>query len=1220
MVLLFSQALTVWAGGQSDRKKKAAAPALPAAPAVPGTNAGEAGPAGGETGMAEQPGAAGEAGTAEQPPVAGEAGTTEQPPVAGEAGTTEQPLAAGEAGGTAENGAANGGTETPGMEPELPELTAEQSLVDMDIRTSTLTELAAWCRSLGLSEGGTREELASRLRVHFQLNPRPGQTGEEEGNQKTITIESARSTEYFTLDVVDEEYARLRGDVIVSLKDGEALHRITAREILYNRTRNLMSATGGVRYVKEEGETIETFRGENITINLDNWSSIFMDGVSEKTLQEDETTYRFAGTVISRSEEEVTVLNKAEITNATNDEAFWSLNASKLWLLPGSDFAIFNAHLKVGEIPVLYIPFFYFPADEVVFHPVLGFRSREGNFVQTTTYILGRPKVSSSTESSITKILGGGPDMEKVREGVFLRSTGKKKVDANEISLKAIMDLYANLGTYFGTELTVPKRGILSSFDLSGGIGITRDVAMMPGNFYTPFVRYDGTSDWNSSRLFTWDVPIRYRLKTNGSLSGRNGSLTWAIPFYSDPFVDKDFLNRSEDMDWVHMIQEGGNLAKVDEATDTTILGAHEWRLNGALTPSFPSLRPYVSTLSLSSFTSTVAFRTRESAAKYTYIDPSGMRYSPNRTFFFPDKFTLYSVSLSIAGTPLTLGTRTAAAQPAKAAAAGEDILKNIGDPRSPWEKAPEGTKAGAADPANLVPPALAQHFEVPRAAGPQFSIGYQINPSSASELQYRSDRTHWKEFSDIDWSEISSVLSTVRGDASTSFNLNHANGGAYTNTFRLSGTGSWQDYNYANGQAEEFTDALGALDKTKIRAARNRAYAATYFTTSYDFSSTLRPLYRSAVWGNSSLQYSFKGLLAKSEFKDPAAAGTGSSGSGSTAAQDHPEWEVKYGAWDKDNLDSHQFATNLAANVMDKAQTFTLTADLPPKDATLAGNATMRVWISETNARMRVLKPAQEDVRKPEPFYLTETLLFGKHGSFQQYTVLDTEKREYTTLTSNLSLFGFSAAYTAVRSIPYHFEVGSGWVQQGEEGLNSRDFVLGYNQTFKKEELWKKRLSFSLNVNSSMTFDLQRYTYSRLNFGMGFTLGINKFVDISLATTSENSTVYRYFKDIPGFQIPISMPEGDQNNFFLDLANSFRFDKEELRKSSGFKLKTFKLQITHHLGDWNAKLGMTLSPYLPSGAREYKFNNELSFVVQWIPISEIKTEMNYNKDVWTFK
>ena len=113
-----------------------------------------------------------------------------------------------------------------------------------------------------------------------------------------------------------------------------------------------------------------------------------MDGVSVKSTQNDETSYYFSGEVITRNDQEVTILSKATIGNAKNEEALWTLNASRVWLLTGSDFAIFNAVLKVGEIPVLYIPFFYFPADEMIIHPVIGYRSREGSYAQTTTYVL----------------------------------------------------------------------------------------------------------------------------------------------------------------------------------------------------------------------------------------------------------------------------------------------------------------------------------------------------------------------------------------------------------------------------------------------------------------------------------------------------------------------------------------------------------------------------------------------------------------------------------------------------------------------------------------------------------------------------------------------------------------------------------------------------------------------------------------------------------------
>ncbi|MDR2135055.1 MAG: hypothetical protein LBO76_00385, partial [Treponema sp.] len=314
----------------------------------------------------------------------------EPPEAAAEAPETggETPEAGAEAPEAGPGGAEAGGDEAAG---ENPGLTAER-VIELDIKTSTLQELADWCASLELPQGGGREELAARLRAYYGLeNAAEAAEGAEAGG-RAIVIESARSTEYFTLDEADEEYARLRGNVAISLKDGGATHRISAQEILFNRTRNLVTARGEVSYVKEEGDTVETFRGDSISVNLDSWATTLTDGISERALSGEQTTYRFEGTVISRSEEEVTILKDASISNASGKNSYWSLDATKLWLLPGSDFALQNAVLKVGEIPLFYIPFFYYPADEIVFHPVLGYRSREGNFIQTTTYILGRPK------------------------------------------------------------------------------------------------------------------------------------------------------------------------------------------------------------------------------------------------------------------------------------------------------------------------------------------------------------------------------------------------------------------------------------------------------------------------------------------------------------------------------------------------------------------------------------------------------------------------------------------------------------------------------------------------------------------------------------------------------------------------------------------------------------------------------------------------------------
>jgi lipopolysaccharide assembly outer membrane protein LptD (OstA) len=196
-------------------------------------------------------------------------------------------------------------------------LSPEQQRIEMEIKTSTIPELAVWCRSLGLSESGTRDDLSRRIRQHFELPPQ----GVVSINPKVITIESAQTSQYFKIDEVDENYARLSGEVRLNLEDRDTIHKISADEILFNRTRNLMTARGNVEYIKEEGSTIEIFRGQNITVNIDDWSSVFLGGSSEHMLESDNTAYLFSGTVISRTNEDTTILNNARITNAKNEEA-----------------------------------------------------------------------------------------------------------------------------------------------------------------------------------------------------------------------------------------------------------------------------------------------------------------------------------------------------------------------------------------------------------------------------------------------------------------------------------------------------------------------------------------------------------------------------------------------------------------------------------------------------------------------------------------------------------------------------------------------------------------------------------------------------------------------------------------------------------------------------------------------------------------------------------
>jgi hypothetical protein len=1083
-------------------------------------------------------------------------------------------------------------------EPPAEEVPPEARILELDIKTSTLNELASWCRTLGLSEGGGREELANRLRDYHNLKRLPEEQRDGDAapsNKKTIIIESARSTEYFTLEAVNEEYARLRGDVLVTLKDGEAVHRIQAWEILYNRTRNIMSASGGVEYVKEEGDTRETYRGESITVNLDDWSSIFMDSVSERSLTSGDTVYRFSGTLITRNDEEVTILTRSEITTGGVEESYWSISASKLWLLPGSDWAIFNGVLKVGNIPMLYIPFFFYPASEIVFHPVLGTRSREGNFIQTTTYILGRPQTSSTSESSITKILGNSSDNEIIREGLFLRSTGKKAIDPNDTRFSILADWYANMGGYLGTEVAFPRKGILGAQTISAGLGFTRNIYLInPGNFYSPFSAFVSSSEWNKSRLFSIDVPFRYRLEAKGSLSGTYGSVNWNFPFYSDRYVNRDFLNRSEEMDWFKMIK---GETETSEDYLTSYLGSYSLQLNSSVSPKVTVLNPYISSLSISNISSSLSFGSRDTSSTGVTAIP---HTSSDNSFFFPDKLTILSVSASIQGSPLRI-PNTTQTKPQTGQTSGEpaetpeDPFKNIGVPRPPWTVPEQDDAAGASgDPYQLTPPILSQKFDLPKFGSSQFTIDYQISPAGASELQFRSNSTNWPTRNDVNWGDVSSILTTLRTSGSVTLSLKDINTSAYTTSLKLDGNAAWQDFSFMDEDAEDY-DTQAERDN-----AERRVHAATLFTTSAESLTTLKPFFRSSVWSNTTFQYRLRGLIAKSVFNNSVT---------------DPDWDVEWGEWHRDKLEAHQLQANINASVMDKLQTLSLTSDLPPEQNTLSASATIRAWISETNASQKVINPFEGD-RKFDPLTLTETLKFATNYSAQQRFTFDPTLEEFTSMTSSLTLNKFTATFNAIRSKPYELIPGQGWIQPATETekLNPRDLRFAYSDTLARKGLWKDRISFSIIPSTSLTFDLQRYSYSKFDFSLGFRISIAKFLDFDFSTSSENQVIMRYLQDLPFINLPAEIP--GEKNIFVDLANSFRFDNEQLRKDSGFKLKSFRFALTHHLGDWTAKLDWTIAPYLPPGERNYKFNNTISFIVQWIPITEIKTDIYYNKDV----
>jgi lipopolysaccharide assembly outer membrane protein LptD (OstA) len=1094
--------------------------------------------------------------------------------------------------------------------------------MEMELKVSSLLELSEWCRDLGLSEAGTKEALIARLRTALEL---PSPAPEEEGAQ-VIIIESARTTEYFSVSEVNEDYARLSGGVVVTLKDDTATYRISAWEMLYNRTRNILSATGGVEYLKENGDTRETFSGESITINLDTWAGMFIDSISEKSVAGGDTAYRFTGAIISQNGEEASVLRNAKITNAKSDEPYWSLTASRLWLLPGTDWALLNGVLKVGEIPVLWIPAFFWPSDEFLFHPVVGTRTREGVFFQTTTYIWGKAKADPEKESSISKIMGSGADMEKERQGLFLRTTGRKSLDTDSKRWSISFDGYSNLGFYLGTDLVLPAKGHFGVTNLTAGLGFSRNVYPV-GTIYSPFIGPAGPNgdtenildrDWNTSRLplIPADLPFRYRFKIDGSYTAPFASFRWNFPLYSDPNIDRDFyLNRSETFDWFTLLKGS---TEEEEMLSTTTLGSYSWAVSANSTVPVKALSPYISSLTLSNLSTTLEFAYKQpsSQAWQEMIKDDPKTYDhllyPGYYFYYPNKWTAYSLNGSVAGTPLTLGNQSTADRPTEEESI---ILNEFGIPRSPWDEPEKSATTAASLPADISPRPLSQVFSSTKDNGLRFTIGYSLTPSSATELNFRTAAFDRRE--NIDFTDIQKTQTRIRTDGSTTFTLSEPNNGLFSTSFALTGYAEWQKSKLIPVDEDNPTDA----EKTAEKTENTSNYKATQFSSVYRFSTNIKPLYWHEIFGTSTITHTLAGKFLRWEF-DPASYAPAEN-------KDDPRWDFIKGEWDREDITAHSTGININASLFDKTQTLSLSASLPPLFQNYSYSLTLRAWISETSVSgsyKEIPKTGQSSLKDPEtdmkiqPHTFAETLTFGTGKSLRQTIVYDPdpEHEYFTSAVTALSFGPLSAQYTASYVDTWQYEK-TGWVPDSNaKAFQPVSFTLGYNPTIKQDSVLNNMLSFNIGLTSSLYLDLLRYNFSRFTLGLNVKATVSRFADISLGFLSENASIYRYLQDIPGFQIEGAPPIGGETNIFKDLLDSFNFFDMDKRRDSGFKMKSLNLNLVHHLGDWDAVLDVKLTPYLDgtdaSVQRSYRFNTEIAFIVRWIPISEIKTDISYNE------
>ena len=162
----------------------------------------------------------------------------------------------------------------------------------------------------------------------------------------------------------------------------------------------------------------------------------------------------------------------------------------------------------------------------------------------------------------------------------------------------------------------------------------------------------------------------------------------------------------------------------------------------------------------------------------------------------------------------------------------------------------------------------------------------------------------------------------------------------------------------------------------------------------------------------------------------------------------------------------------------------------------------------------------------------------------------------------------------------------------------------------------WNNRIALQARVASNLNFDLVKLTESSFTFSPIVTLKIFEFLDLSFSSTSSNEVIARYFQNF--LDLPETIP--GETNILTDLLNSINFFDTNARKSSGFKLESLNFDLTHYLHDWTMNLRTSLKPEVKEDGNRYRYEfiPIITFVVQWKPVSDIKTKVRSEEGVFS--
>ncbi len=1146
----------------------------------------------------------------------------------------------------------------------------EKKALPLEIAVASYYDLVAMTKKLGLPQTGTAGQLRERLYAWYGI-----QAPVKEGGNPVVVIEKADKASLFRIEGMDGPLVKISGGVRLSVQESDGTtHRISARSITYDRDRNAISASGGVRYERESGSSVEVFTGSTVVADLDDWAGVFVDGsfsmpgsasrsstgssATTSSSTASSTVQSLLGTfgssssgltvaadrIIKRTGDVILVQN-AEMTSCDDEEPHYVIRAGKAWLLGAGDWAVADASLFIGGLPVLWLPFFYYPSEEIVFHPVIGSRTREGRYIQTTTWLIGEKSVSSSAGSFLSIGLDQSKTSRSV-EGVFFRTrsadaergagsastsvpsttakagTGQTASKAGKTFLKLLLDAYSNLGIYSGLEGSFPDRTGKNSLSFTAGLGLSRSLFYTSNGTYSPFsAASDWQSVWNTTDLGFATLPFRFgaELKSTFFLPiGKTGLTgTVSIPAFSDPYFEQDFRGRAEDMEWLKLFSSTTTDSARPSKRSSLV---QKIELTGALLSQSPGTG-LLSGIDLSKLGMSATWYTKTASYSpaLTGTAASLEAVNPQRSFFYPDTLRFFDFSTTLKGNlitfPATAGRSGSAdtgnSSDFRTPSQGDGNAASSGQPKDTENRTSAGPEASTENPTAKSPDAETKtttessssasslDFRVPGLAGTtktstsasssgkpfSFSADWNFTPTAFFEDRFLSDS--WGNVSDIDYSLYYSLLSlSMTGGVD-------AKAGLFDDLATVTaGIGVLGQYRLR----PYFNDTRS--DTSTINSLILSDYQYQLMKITSNFKTSLMPLKDNWLWGLSSIAYSISSNLYAYTY-----SGMSDSGLTGTALYDST-----FASWDRDSITAHNASVTFAIRPAGLTQQLSLTANLPPLDETYTLKLDLDAGLAKFNLQGQATKVLPATVYSLNPLTAGITLGSGAWPRLSSTLVYNIQGETPDSFTTSLSWKAFTSSLVYKYSSGYVISSAHTWVSDGTQSFRAESFTAGLNPSFSSKQGAKN--PWSVSLNAGLTQNLVRFSESKLQVGLSSKISLGKNFSLSFSGTSQNTAAWRYytflFQPSGGFD-----PADYSRNIFSDVIDSLTVWDSTALKRSLMKLSTLSVSMQQNLHDWDLGATVSAAPLLvePTGAKPYyTLEISLSILVKWHDIPGIST------------